>query len=109
MEAGDGVLHLLPAIYAVEACGRLVVRGREEQARATENVQVTWLIVDEEIGTQYGFIAAEDVMRGGNEREMPLQPPVLWAEGVWNHHGLRGDENLVSFGERFENVLCARH
>jgi len=40
---------------------------------------------------------------------VPLQPPVLGAQGIWHRHGLRGNKNLKARSELLQYVLRTRH
>src|SRR5665213_3959596 len=69
-----------------------VVGGVVEDAGAGEGFELAGVVVDEVIGEEDGFVAAEDDVGVGEEREVALEPGVLGVEGGGNLHGGRGDE-----------------
>src|SRR5271166_1163170 len=98
-----------PVVHADEAGGHEVVRCGIEQALPLEALQVSGLIVDEEVGAKDRLVAAEDVVRGRDEGKVALQPAVFGAERVGHGHGLRGDVNFKTRGKVFEHRLRLRH
>jgi len=98
-----------PIVDTDKSGGGEVVRGTIEKAVAFEAEKVFGLIVDEEVGAEDGFVAAEDVVRGRDEGKVALEPAVFGAQGVGDGHGLRGDENFETRRKFFEDWLRVRH
>jgi len=101
--------HLPPVLYADEAGCRLIVRGGVEDSLAFEADQVAGHVVNEVVGAEDAFVAAENIVRGRNERKMALQPAVFWAERVGDGHGLGGDEDFEAGAEVSEDLLRVGH
>jgi len=80
LDVGEIFRDLLPVVYANEARRSQVVWGRIEQALAFKTLQVAGQIVDQVVGTQDALVSAENIVSGRNEREVPLQSAVFWAE-----------------------------
>jgi hypothetical protein len=80
LDGGEVLGNLLPVINTRKSgCGQ-VVRCGVKQAPAFKVEQIAGLVVDEEVGAENGFVAAEDVMCGRDEGEVALQPALLGAE-----------------------------
>jgi hypothetical protein len=106
---GEVFGYFLPVVDAEEAGGSQVVRGGVKEALAFKAKKVLGQIVDEIVGAEDGFAAAEDVVAWRDEREVALEPAVLGAKGVGDGHGLRGDEDFKAGGELLEHLLRAGH
>ena len=60
-----------------------------------EAFELAGVVVDEVVGAEDGFVAAEDDVGVGDEGEVAFQPAVLGVEGGGDLHGGGGDEDLV--------------
>jgi len=69
--------NLFPVIDADEASCSEVMRSGIENALALEAEEILGQVVDEIVGAKDGLVAAEDVVRGRDERKVSLQPGYL--------------------------------
>jgi hypothetical protein len=110
--------YVLPVVYAAEA-GEVDVGGAGvEDAFAVrvalivgrfEEAELAGVVVDEEVGAEDGFVAAEDDVGGGNEGEVLGQPLEFGGEAGGDFHGSGGDEDVVAGLEAAEDALGVGH
>src|ERR1700744_2086744 len=103
------LFHLLPVIDAPAAADLQVVWSGEQNSFAAKATEVQWLIVDQIVGIQNSFIAAEDEMCWRQKRKMAAQPAELGSERVGKLHSRRSDKNLILLGQRFHHALAIGH
>lgn len=106
-DGGEIICDLGPVVDPDEPGGAEVMGCGEKQALAFKAEEVARQVVNEVVGTENGLVAAKNVMCRRNEREMPLQPTILWAKGVGHNHGLGGNEDFKAAGEVVEHFLRA--
>ena len=80
-----------------------------EDAFAGEAAQLAGVVVDEVVGAEDGFVAAEDDVRRGDEGEVLVQPTVFSVEGGGHLHGGAGDKDLVVPLQLLEHALRVGH
>ncbi len=98
-----------PVADAGVAGDGFVVGGVVQNAGAGEEFELTWVVVDEKVGAEDGFVAAEDDVGVGDEREVALEPAVLGVERAGDFHGGGGDEDLVVALHLGEDARCVGH
>ena len=86
-----------------------IMRRGEQQRLSLEAGEVPRPIVDQIVRIDDSLVAAEDDVRGRNEREVAAQPAVLCVEGTGNVHRGRRDEHFVMLGQFPHHILAIRH
>ena len=71
-----------------------------EDSGTGEAAERAWVVVDEVVGAEDAFVAAEDDVGGGDGGEVAGEPAVLGVEGGGDLHGGGGDEDLEALLER---------
>jgi hypothetical protein len=71
--------------------------------------QLAGVVVDEVVGAEDAFVAAEDDVRGGDEGEVFGEPVVFGGEAGGDFHGGGGDKDFVAGLEALEDALGVRH
>ena len=74
-----------------------------------KEAELAGVVVDEVVGAEDGFVAAEDDVGGGDEGEVFGEPVVLGDEAGGDFHGGGGDEDFVAGLEAFEDALGVGH
>ena len=93
------IFDLQPVVDAAKLILDVEVGGRsEEDALATEAPELAWVVVDQEVGGENTFVAAEDNIRGWDKGEVALQPGELGGKGGGDLHGGGADKELEVLG-----------
>ncbi len=74
-----------------------------------EEAELAGVVVDEEVGAEDGFVAAEDDVGGGDEREVLGEPMEFGGEAGGDFHGGGGDEDVVAGLETGEDAGGVGH
>src|SRR5258706_13292178 len=77
VETGEDLTNLRPRGHPRIAGFAGVMRRREQQRAPLEAEKVSRPVVDEVIGVDHTLVAAEDDVRGGDERKVPTEPVVF--------------------------------
>ena len=72
-------------------------------------MELAGVVVDEKVGVEDGFVAAEDDVRGRDEGEVLGEPLVFGGEAGGDFHGGGGDEDVVAGLEAGEYALGVGH
>ena len=73
-------LDFEPVVDAAEVGDGDVVGRVVEDSGTGEAAELAWVVVDEVVGTEDGFVTAEDDVGVGNEGEMAFEPGVFGVE-----------------------------
>jgi hypothetical protein len=94
----------LPVVYAAVVGYVDVGGGGVEDAFAVEDFELADVVIDEVVGAEDGFVAAEDDVGGGDEGEVLGQPLEFGGEAGGDFHGGGGDEDVVAGLEAVEDA-----